>query len=80
MFNKKENTKPKLGPSFPFMEESKDGMALKYDGIKFSTDGEYAKLTFMQGDTPIYAYTYEYNSNSEVTFGDFDGVVRVKIS
>ena len=60
MFNKKE---VKAVPSFPFMEQTEEKFKMSYDSMEVEVKDKYVKITFIQNEVPIYAYTFDKDIN-----------------
>ena len=76
MFCKKDK-KPE-GPSFPFIENDGKKIRLKYDGMKVEQSNGQVSITFMQGEVPVYAYTYNTDGDYVVNMDGMAGDIEVK--
>jgi len=75
-----KNKELKIGATFPFIENKDGKVKLKYDSIKFYNTNDNVTITYMQGNVPIYAYTYNYSTGMEMTFSGMQGTVDIKFS
>ena len=70
--------KPPIGPSFPFLEGTKNGGSLNYDSIDISRVSDRVTITFIQGKVPIYAYTFEVSDDYSLKFTGVRGQVDIE--
>lgn len=78
MFNKKEPVK--TGPSFPFYENDKDGIKIRFDSISIDKQDDKLTITFVRDGLKLYAYTYDVRGNNyTVDFNDIEGIVAINM-
>ena len=80
MFKKKKN-KVKAVPSFPFMEQTTENFKMAYDSMEVEVKDKYVKITFIQNDVPIYAYTFDKEDNDILcTVQGMKGEVEINLT